>query len=95
MLNNNFIDRKDFIRCYQGNGWMDLGEFWTIDSLHNEGTTVSAKLLSRKTFAITMQNGHSRENIHSCMLVDSCSRALIPCVAIDRLRSLYNLWCCP
>ena len=37
-LKNNFIERKDFIRRYQRNGWMDLSELRDIYSLHNEGT---------------------------------------------------------
>ena len=36
MLNNNFIDGKDFIRHYQRNGWMDLSELQTICFLHIE-----------------------------------------------------------
>ena len=32
-LKNNFIDRKNFIKQYQRNGWMDLSEFRDIDSL--------------------------------------------------------------
>ena len=38
VLNNNFIERKDFIRCYQRNGWMDLNTLWAINFLHNDGT---------------------------------------------------------
>ena len=37
-LKNNFIDRKNFIRQYQRNGWMDLSELRDIDSLHIEST---------------------------------------------------------
>ena len=37
-VNNNFTERKHFIRYYQRNGWMDFSERWAIDSLHNEGT---------------------------------------------------------
>ena len=37
-LNNNFIERKDFIRHYQRNGWMDLSKLWVIYSLHIKGT---------------------------------------------------------
>ena len=40
---NNFIDRKNFIRRYQRNGYMDLSELWDIDSVHNEGTNTLVK----------------------------------------------------
>ena len=40
---NNFIDRKNFIRRYQRNGYMDLSELWDIDSLHNKGTNTLVK----------------------------------------------------
>ena len=40
---NNFIDRKNFIRRYQRNGYMDLSELRDIDSLHNEGTNTLVK----------------------------------------------------
>ena len=43
MLKNNFIDRKNFIRQYQRNGWMDLSELRDIDSLHIEGTDTLVK----------------------------------------------------
>ena len=36
-LKNNFNERRDFIRRYQRNGWIDLSEIRAIDSLHNEG----------------------------------------------------------
>ena len=42
-LKNNFIDRKNFIRQYQRNGWMDLSELRDIDSLHIEGTDTLVK----------------------------------------------------
>ena len=42
-LKNNFIDRKNFIRQYQRNGWMDLSELREIDSLHIEGTDTLVK----------------------------------------------------
>ena len=34
-LKNNFSDRKDFIRLYQRNGYMDFSELQDIDCLHN------------------------------------------------------------
>ena len=37
-LKNNFTERKDFIRRYQRNGWMNFSELRAIDSLHNEST---------------------------------------------------------
>ena len=37
--NNHFSERKDFIRRYQRNGWMDLSELRAIYSLLNEGTS--------------------------------------------------------
>ena len=37
------FDRKNFIRQYQRNGYMDLSELRDIDSLHNEGTNTSVK----------------------------------------------------
>ena len=37
-LKNNFTERKNFIKHYQGNGWMDFSELQAIDSLHNEGS---------------------------------------------------------
>ena len=42
-LKNNFIDRKNFIRQYQRNGWLDLSELWDIDSLHIEGAHTLVK----------------------------------------------------
>ena len=42
-LKNNFIDRKNFIRQYQRNGYVDLSELRDIDSLHNEGTNTLVK----------------------------------------------------
>ena len=38
VLNNNFTDRKHFIRRYQRNSWMDFSELRVIDSLYSEGT---------------------------------------------------------
>ena len=40
--NTNFIERKDFIRHYQRNGWMDLSELQAIYSIHIEGTDTLA-----------------------------------------------------
>ena len=40
MLKNNFIDRKNFIRQYQRNGWSELRD---INSLHIEGTDTLVK----------------------------------------------------
>ena len=36
MGKNNFIEREDFIRYYQRNGWMDLSELH-IQAIHIEG----------------------------------------------------------
>ena len=33
---NNFVERKDFITCYQEDSWMDLSELQAIYSLHIE-----------------------------------------------------------
>ena len=41
-LKNNF-DRKNFIRQYQRNSWVDLSELWDINSLHIEGTDTLVK----------------------------------------------------
>ena len=35
---NNFIERRDFVRGYRRNGWMEFSEPQPIDSIHNEGT---------------------------------------------------------
>ena len=38
MCKNNFVERKDLIRHYQEDRWMDLSELQSMYSLHIEGT---------------------------------------------------------
>ena len=96
VLKNNFIGKKNFIRQYQRNGWMDLSELRDIGSLHIEGTdTVVKGSLGWKGWFMEAW-AHERAPLNSHWLVlkncgtDLCDYWFVDSIYKERTRSIIT-----
>ena len=91
-LKNNFIDRTNFIRQYQRNGWMDLSELRDIDSLHIEGTDTLVKggLGWKGWFTEAWAHEQAPLNLHWNYGTKNCGTDLHDCWFVEHTRSILT-----